>query len=260
MRTSNHGRFGKVLLPAALALGLGLALHDDAHGEAGGDPASGVRGIYGNIATDQIEHLVTGERIKAMVSSGSRMAFWEKLEKGERVDCLDCIPAVEPLLYDANPRTREISAWWLRKRLFGVFGPGQVYARTLDVLASDTSPVRRARAAEALGEMLARPGVAACATALARDPDAQVRVASARALGRLGEDGDGALGRAMADADAGVRLAALGSASRINRLTDRAPVVATLTDADPKVRRRGAEVAATLDGRDAVPALVRVGR
>ena len=31
------------------------------------------------------------------------MAIWETLEHGERVECLDCIPSVEPLLYDPNP-------------------------------------------------------------------------------------------------------------------------------------------------------------
>ena len=38
-------------------------------------------------------------------------------------------PSVEKLLYDANAKNREISAWWLRRRIFGVFGPGEVYER-----------------------------------------------------------------------------------------------------------------------------------
>ena len=75
----------------------------------------GTQALYGNIPPDQIEFLSTGDRIKSVAASGSMMAIWETLEHGEKVECLDCIPSVEPLLYDANPRTREIAAWWLRR-------------------------------------------------------------------------------------------------------------------------------------------------
>src|SRR4051794_7291871 len=64
----------------------------------------GTQALYGNIPPDQIEFLSTGDRIKSVAASGSMMAIWEALEHGERVECLDCIPSVEPLLYDANPR------------------------------------------------------------------------------------------------------------------------------------------------------------
>ena len=56
--------------------------------------------------------------------------IWETLEHGEKVECLDCIPVVAPLLYDSNAKNREIAAWWLRRRIFGVFGPGEVYEQT----------------------------------------------------------------------------------------------------------------------------------
>src|SRR3954470_13995621 len=107
----------------------------------------GTQALYGNIPPDQIEFLSTGDRIKSVAASGSMMAIWETLAHGERVECLDCIPSVEPLLYDPNPRTREIAAWWLRRRMFGVFGPGEVYQKTLETLKSDADPKRRANAA-----------------------------------------------------------------------------------------------------------------
>src|SRR5262249_35937643 len=104
----------------------------------------GTRAIYGNIPPDQIEFISTQDRIKSVAASGSMMAIWETLEHGEKVECVDCIPSVEPLLYDANPRTREIAAWWLRRRGFGVWGAGEVYQRTVQTLASDTEPKRAA--------------------------------------------------------------------------------------------------------------------
>ena len=61
------------------------------------------------------------------MSSGSPMEIWETLEHGESVECLDCVAAVAPLLYAGDSHTREIAAWWLRRRTFGVFGAGEVY-------------------------------------------------------------------------------------------------------------------------------------
>src|SRR5215470_17818648 len=126
---------------------------------------AGTASIYGNIPADQIEFLSTPDRIKSVAASGAPTAIWETLEHGERVECLDCISAVEPLLYDSNAKTREIAAWWLRRRVFGVFGPGETYERTVGTLKSDPDPRKRAYAAYALGEFLAAPGVDACAAA-----------------------------------------------------------------------------------------------
>ena len=89
-----------------------------------------------------------------MTSSGSPSLIWETLEHGESVECLNCIPAVEPLIYDNNAEVREIAAWWLRRRIFGVFGAGEVYEHTVNAVKSDPNPQRRAYAAYALGEFL----------------------------------------------------------------------------------------------------------
>jgi HEAT repeat protein len=246
-----------VLASAVLACA-SLLSGSDAKGGNGTatENVGGTQALYGNIPPDQIEFLSTGDRIKSVAASGSMMAIWETLEHGERVECLDCIPSVEPLIYDANPRTREIAAWWLRRRMFGVFGKGEVYERTLQTLATDADPKRRTYAANALGEFLAAPGIEACATAIDRDGDPNVRAAAASALGRLNDDGRGALTKALSDADGRVKLAALGSAGRVNTFTDIQSVARLTGDGDVKVRRRSAELLGAMRAKDAVDGLI----
>jgi hypothetical protein len=260
MRLGKHDRLGSSVLGGALLLACASLLTGRAaHGDAS-DIGGGAHKVYGAIPPDQIEHLSTADRIKSMAASGSMMGIWETLEHGERVECLDCIPSVEPLLYDPNPRTREIAAWWLRKRVFGVFGKGEVYERTLQTLISDTNPTRRTYAAYALGEFLAAPGIDACATAIERDGDPNVRAAAARALGRLNHEGHGALGRAMSDADSRVKLAALKSAARVNTFSDATAVGRLTSDADASVRRGAAEVLGVMRNKDSVDALMAIAR
>ena len=110
-RLTTSGRIGVVLAGALACASLFGGGHADADATQN---SNGTRVVYGNIPPDQIEFLSTGDRIKSVAASGSMMAIWETLEHAERVECLSCIPAVEPLLYDANPRTREIAAWWSR--------------------------------------------------------------------------------------------------------------------------------------------------
>lgn len=247
-----------------LAIGLalfGTVLHaEPAQSDDTPDPAAGTRAIYGNIPSDQIEFLSSPDRIKTAAAGRSMTLIWETLEHGERVECLDCIPAVEPLLYDANPRTREIAAWWLRRRMFGVFGPGEAYERTVNTLKSDGNPEKRANAAYALGEFLATPGIDACKTAIETDADPRVRAAAATALGRLNSDGGGALSRAMTDADKKVRLAGLSSAGRVNTFAD-APALAKLVgDGEPVVRRNAVELLGALKVKDSAAALTALAK
>jgi HEAT repeat protein len=191
---------------------------------------------------------------------GAPTLVWEALEHGEKVECLDCISAVAPLLYDSNAKNREIAAWWLRRRIFGVFGPGEVYQQTIQTLAGDADPTRRANAAYALGEFFATPGIAACAQALATDADARVRAAAASALGRLNDDGAGALGTALGDSDARVKIAALGAASRVNTFSGLSHVAGLTMDPDVSVRRRAVEVLDALGAKDAVTVVASVAQ
>lgn len=259
MRVTKNAKLGLNLGALLLVASASLLSGTDAKGGAT-ENIGGTQKVYGDIPPDQIEHLSTGDRIKSAAASGSMMAIWETLEHGERVECLDCIPSVEPLIYDPNPRTREIAAWWLRRRVFGVFGKGEVYERTVQTLAGDPNPARRAYAAYALGEFLAAPGIEACATAIERDGDPNVRAAAASALGRLNDDGRGALGRAMNDADPRVKLAALASAGRINAFADVASVARLTGDGDAQVRRRAAELLGAMRAKDAVDGLMAVAK
>jgi HEAT repeat protein len=243
-------------LASAVLACASLLSGSEAKGGNATENIGGTQALYGNIPPDQIEFLSTGDRIKSVAASGSMMAIWETLEHGERVECLDCIPSVEPLLYDANPRTREIAAWWLRRRVFGVFGTGEVYERTVQTLANDPDPKRRTYAAYALGEFLTTPGIDACAAAIVKDGDPNVRAAAASALGRLNDDGHGALTTALADSDARVKLSALASAGRINTFTDVQGVARLVGDGDAKVRRRSAELLGAMHAKDSVDGLI----
>jgi hypothetical protein len=246
-----------------LAMGTFLAVATFAANDAQAAPprevtphGPGFAGVYGSVPADQAEFLSTPDSIKSAAVSGAPTLIWETLEHGEKVECLDCIPLVAPLLYDTtSAKTREIAAWWLRRRPFGVFQAGLVYDQTLSTLATDADPLRRSYAAAALGEFLASPGVPACTQAMLHDGDARVRAASASALGRLNDDGGGALGMAMRDADPGVKLAALSSAGLINSFSSLPSVAALTSDSTIEVRRRAIEVLDGLNAKDTVAAV-----
>jgi HEAT repeat protein len=161
-------------------------------------------------------------------------------------------------LYNSDSRTREISAWWLRRRIFGVFGPGEVYSQTVDTLNDATQPeARRVAAAEALGEFLTRAGVRHVAQAAIADSSAQVRLSAVRALKRLNSEGPaGELATAMADTDEQVRIAALATAAKINVFTGVAAVTERLADSSSAVRVRATRVLGQLRARQAVSGLV----
>jgi HEAT repeat protein len=249
------------LTAAAVALGVALAAFSFVGSDAkatDGQTFGGTAAVYGNIAPDQIESLSTGDRIKSVAAGRTPTAIWQTLEHGEKVECFDCIPSVGELLYDPNPKTREIAAWWLRRRIFGVFGPGEVYDQTLATLKSDPDPIRRSYAANALGEFLAFPGIEALSNASQSDADARVRSAAIYGLGRMGSDGNGAVGRAMGDADTGVKLAAVRIASRINGFRDVANTVKLANDADVHVRRNAAELLGTWRAKEGFDGLAQM--
>lgn len=184
----------------------------------------------------------TRERMVNAIKSAAPSALYSMLEYGQRVECFECIPLLEQKLLSSDAaRVREIAAWWLRQRAFG-FGPVMVHMQK--VIASDPDPVRRARAAEALGEFLDPHGLPALAKAALKDANITVRATAVRALGRLNAvGGNDALRAAMADADAGVRRAALEQVLRVNFFRDDAAVVARLADSSADVRRIAAQLA-----------------
>jgi HEAT repeat protein len=216
--------------------------------------------VYKNLEVESLEAVSTPEQIMKFksVANIAPTRIWKVLEHGEKLECLGCVPIVAKLLYNSNAKTREISAWWLRRRIFGVFGPGQVYQQTLNTLAdSSETEAHRIYAANALGEFLASGGVPALSKAVVGDESALVRKAAVAGLERLNSSGaNGELSIAFSDGDADVRLAALHAATRINSFSDVGSVVALISDDSALVRRRAAETLGVMKAADAVASLL----
>jgi hypothetical protein len=214
---------------------------------------------YRQLDRASLETVTTPERLRRVAQGGfAPTEIWRALEHGEKVECLACIPYVGKLLFDDNATTREISAWWLRRRVFGVFGPGEVYAQTVATLAdANASEKRRAYAADALGEFLTSAGTRHVAQAIVADPSPLVRESAVRALMRLNTVGpNGELAVALSDSDEKVRLAALHAATRVNVFREVDQIVARLDDPSSAVRTRALEALGALRARDAVVAMI----
>ncbi|HET9930644.1 MAG TPA: HEAT repeat domain-containing protein [Polyangiaceae bacterium] len=216
--------------------------------------------VYGSLQQSSLEHVTSASALakELRFQNIAPTRIWKLLEHGEKVECLDCIPRVARLLYDSNAKTREISAWWLRRRIFGVFGKGEVYSQVLGVLgdANETAN-RRAQAANAIGEFLNPAGVDAVSKAALTDADAPVREASVKALERLNNEGlNQALGKALADRDERVQLAALHAAISVNVFSTPELVMERFGDKSALVRRRAAEAVGAMRLSDAVVGLV----
>jgi hypothetical protein len=231
-------------------------------GSASAEEPNTTRGraeVYKQLTPESLEAVSTPEQISKLGASNiAPTRIWKVLEHGEKLECLACVPVVSKLLFNNHPKTREIAAWWLRRRIFGVFGPGQVYQQTLNTL-QDTKETEshRVYAANALGEFLRFSGVPALSKAILKDSSPLVRGAAVAALERLNSSGEeGALAAALADTDETVRLAGLHAATRINAFTDYEAVVALIGDSSPLVRRRAAETLGALKVEDAAAGLM----
>jgi len=230
---------------------------------------TGRSSIYGNLKNASLEAVSTPSAMLSLIKapdSAAPTAIWTMLEHGERVECLDCVPYVSKMLYNANPKTREISAWWLRRRIFGVFGKGEVYEQTYNTATDQkASELSRAYAVNALGEFLEGAGIKPVSEALTGDDSAKVRLAAVNALIRLnsqGEMGDGSklspLATALSDKEEEVRLAALNGATHINVFSNIDGVATLISDPSPLVRRRAAQTLGTFKNRDAVVGLIAI--
>ena len=249
------------------ALAAGLTSLVAAVGVADSSPEKVLNGrstVYQNLEANSLESTSSPERIKAVTAGNTAPTeIWTVLEHGEKVECLDCIPHVAKLLYDKHAKTREISAWWLRRRIFGVFTPTanggpSLYAQVVNTLNDPTAPAeRRAYAAEAVGEFLAAPGVKHLGNAAVNDSEGIVRLAAVKGLERLNNQGfNGELGQAIGDSDVDVRMQALKSAIRVNVFTNVDAVVERIDDESPLVRRRAAEALGVMKAADSVVGLV----
>jgi hypothetical protein len=253
--------FAKRFLVSAAALGMAVV-----SSSAGADPSptthAGRAKMYEQIDSSSLEDVSTQSTIRNMFREDGSPAvaptrIWKVLEHGEKVECLSCIPLVSGLLYNSHPKTREIAAWWLRRRIFGVFGPGEVYSEVVATLGDGTqTEFRRVAAANALGEFLTRSGAKHLARAIREDQSSLVREASVKALQRMNSQGPNQeLSYAMTDESESVRLAAVRAATRVNVFSDVASVVALVGDESPLVRRAAADSLGTMRVRDAVGGL-----
>jgi HEAT repeat protein len=258
---SNYRRF----LSASITLAAAALVSVSSAADTPDYTHPGRSSVYSNLSNSSLEAVSTPDAIMALVAapnSAAPMAIWTMLEHGERVECLACIPYVSQMLYNSNPKTREISAWWLRRRIFGVFGPGEAYQQTINAVTDQSkSELTRAYAASALGEFLEGAGIAPVATALVSDGSPVVRLAAANALIRLnsqGTPGNNELATALADKDEEVRLAALNGVTHINVFSNVAQVATLISDSSPLVRRRAAQTLGTLKSADAVVGLIAI--
>jgi len=256
-KTLKAGILGTIIATTALVMG------PDAKSDTA-QTGGGVQAVYGNVPADQVEFLSTPDRIISMAGTGAPTAIWQTLEHGESVQCLDCIGAVAPLLYDPlYAKNREIAAWWLRKRIFGIFGPGEVYEQTLNTLASDPSAQRRAFAASAIGEFLEASGIPPVALAATTDTDAGVRAAAMSALGRLNDDGSGALTHGLTDSDDNTKIAAMEAAGRVSSISDTnflGALTSTLGSPTALVRKHAVQLLDEMDATAADAAVLALAK
>jgi hypothetical protein len=220
------------LLIGTLAAGAGLLVSalGAADTSAAMDPGrhAGRASVYRNLPAESLEATTPPDRIKAVASGRyAPTEIWRALEHGEKVECMSCIPEVSKLLWNNNAKTREISAWWLRRRIIGVFGPGQIYSQVVATLQTSPDETRRAYAADALGEFLSGAGVKYVSKAIREDSSAKVRKSAVMALMRLNS-------RVMRSADGVVALSAITSPETESNAGVRAAAVAALGKiADP---------------------------
>ena len=168
----------------------------------------------------------------------------------------NAFPAVEKLLYDTNDKNREIAAWWLRRRIFGVFGPGEVYSRTVDTLKTSADATTRARAAEAIGEFWTVPVFRMSPMASSATPSRwSARRRRARSTGSITPGRTVSSPRRSATTTE-VRFTALIAATHVHGFSDVASVARLASDASAVVRRHAAWALGQMRARDSVTALI----
>jgi HEAT repeat protein len=146
-----------------------------------------------------------------------------------------------------------MSAWWLRRRTFAI---GALISRMRTTLATDTDPVRRSRAAAALGEFLDPHALDPLTVAASSDASPLVRASAVRALGRLNHPAShGVVAAALEDPDVDVRRAVLDVALRMNFFHEAMALIGALDDTDAEIRMRAARILGEHRVDAAAPAL-----
>lgn len=174
-----------------------------------------------------------------VIRTGAPSAVVSSLEYAESTDCAECFPLVQRAALDSpDAEVREVSAWWLRRRIFG-FGAAMVQMQ--NVLATDADPVRRARAASAIGVFRDPHGLDSLRAAATSDRDPAVRAAAVRGIGDINISlGNTVVAAALADSDVGVRRAALAAVMQLSFFRQYDALLPLLGDSDGAVRRQTA--------------------
>lgn len=207
------------------------------------------------LANNSLEVVATPEALKDVALRGAPIAVWETLERGESLECLECIPYIEPLLYNKDARVREIAAWWLRRR---VFGYAEVALKVRKVIAEDADPERRAAAANALGEFM-DPGGTKLLVKAASDSSPLVRAAALSALRRLNDpDGAPAVSGGLGDSEIAVRKVALETATKLPGFNDVPAVAKLISDPDASIRGRAADALGVFKAKGSVAGLMAI--
>ena len=177
----------------------------------------------------------------AAIQQGAPEKLKATLEYGERVMCGQCVPLLETnLLASGDARVRELSAWWLRRQPFAA---PALLKKLRAVLREDADPVRRARAAEALGEFMDPHALPELTSAVQSDADPAVKGKAVRALARLNDQrGAAVIAGALADASPEVRAAALDVLIIVSAYRDYAAMLPLLGDQDPRLRAHAARL------------------
>lgn len=196
----------------------------------------------------------TRDAMMTSITQASPEQLQALLEYGERVECHACVPLLQANLLDAEDAdVRRISAWWLRRRLFGFEAIMRSMRLTLE---SDADPLRRSRAAEAIGEFLDPNGLTVLRDAATTDDAAVVRQSAIRALGRLNHPGGiTAVAAALGDDSVEVRRAAIEQVLRLNFFREHEALITALADEDDEVRMRAARLVGEMRVEGAVAAL-----
>jgi HEAT repeat protein len=177
-------------------------------------------------------------QIRAAVQSGSQDAILAEVERAEYLMCPDCVSAVTDLLDDERPAVREVAAWWFARR--PSIAQGFIDRSLTDLAGSDVKAARNG--ADFLAVFRNVKYIPALSAALARtDLGAEARAHAAIALGRIGDPAvNSALAKAMTDADAQVRLAAVQAWTAVRYQQGAAPIAPLVGDSDEGVRAAAA--------------------
>jgi HEAT repeat protein len=180
--------------------------------------------------------------IKNAIASNSADAIVAELERAEKLACISCTEPVLKLVDHPSARVRDAAAWWLGKR-----GARVEVIEAMKARLTAEDPIAARNAADILAGMRDRATLPALSVYMMNPLDEASGAAAARAIGAIGHPaGLVPLKGAFAHPLAGVRAAALQHIRDLRApvgakaVTDAAPLLPMLSDADPAVRRQAA--------------------